>query len=123
MTGAAKSIFYFGIYMLMEGLVLLLVPNLLLSIFGIAPTNEVWIRLVGLSVTILGVYYILCARKNLTDFFAWTIPIRLLQFFVILSLVLLSYAPLMLLAFSLIEFLSAFWTWYAMRSIRQRNNN
>lgn len=120
MSPVAKSVLFFGIYMLLEGAALLFVPNLLLSIFGIPATTEVWIRLVGLSVMILGFYYIQSARKNLTVFFSWTIPIRITQFLVILSLVLLSYGPPMILIFSFIELLSAFWTWSVMRQAKRK---
>jgi len=76
MTYAAKTIFGFGCYLLALGVSLLLFPNAVLAVFGIAPTNEVWIRVVGMLVLFLGSYYGLAAAVNLHQFFHWTIPLR-----------------------------------------------
>ncbi len=58
MTRAAQSILYFGIYVVLTGLALLVVPNLLLSLFGLESTTEVWIRVLGCVVIALGSYYV-----------------------------------------------------------------
>ncbi|MGA9994268.1 MAG: hypothetical protein WBP93_02585, partial [Pyrinomonadaceae bacterium] len=57
MSQAAKSLFVFGIYLFGLGLILLFVPNLILQLFGVTPTNEVWIRLNGMFVLCLSFYY------------------------------------------------------------------
>jgi hypothetical protein len=58
MTAAARSIQVFCAYLVALALALLLSPNTLLGLFGFAPTGEVWIRVVGMLVGILGVYYL-----------------------------------------------------------------
>ena len=68
MSQAAKSLFVFGLYLCGLGLILLLVPNLLLRVFGVPPTNEVWIRVDGMFVPCLSFYYVKAARSELTDF-------------------------------------------------------
>jgi len=58
MNTAAKTLFIFGIYLCGLGLVLLLVPNLVLQVFGVPPTHEVWIRINGMFVLCLSFYYV-----------------------------------------------------------------
>src|SRR5438094_2503174 len=66
MSRAAKSLFVFGAYLCVLGVVLLLFPNLLLHFFGAPPTNEVWICINGMFVICLAFYYIQAARHGLT---------------------------------------------------------
>ena len=54
MSSAARSVYAFSFYLFALGFVLTVAPNLLLRIFGIPETNEVWIRVVGMLVLLLG---------------------------------------------------------------------
>jgi hypothetical protein len=54
MGASARSVLVFGVYLLGLGLVLLIVPNMLLSLFGMPTTTEVWVRVVGMLVIFLG---------------------------------------------------------------------
>ena len=74
MSKSAISVFVFGLYLLVVGSVLILVPNLLLSLFAIPETSEVWIRVVGVVAAVLGYYYVQAARNELTAFFRATVP-------------------------------------------------
>jgi hypothetical protein len=47
MSKAAKSIFIFGLYLGLAGIALVLIPNLLLRVFGVPAAQDVWVR-VGL---------------------------------------------------------------------------
>ncbi|HEX8456808.1 MAG TPA: hypothetical protein VF656_05740 [Pyrinomonadaceae bacterium] len=114
MSRAAKSLFVFGIYLCGLGLLLLLVPNLLLRLFGVPPTNEVWIRLNGMFVLCLSFYYVQAARSELTTFIRWTIWTRLAVLVYFTAFVLLVSAPKALLWFGLIDLLAALWTWRAL---------
>ena len=57
MSKSARSVFVFGIYLALLGSVLVVAPNVLLSLFGVALTDEVWIRVVG--VLVIGVSFVL----------------------------------------------------------------
>jgi hypothetical protein len=57
MSKAAFTIKIFGIYLLLLGPVLMVAPNVLLSIFRIAPTEDVWIRVVGVLAFNIGIYF------------------------------------------------------------------
>jgi hypothetical protein len=56
MSKSAQSLFVFSIYLFTLGLILLIIPNFLLSIFSVPETQEVWIRVVGMLVIILGYF-------------------------------------------------------------------
>ncbi len=47
MSKAAKSLFVFGIYLIVIGLAFLLVPNIQLRLFGFPETSEPWIRVMA----------------------------------------------------------------------------
>lgn len=114
MSRAAKSLFVFGIYLCGLGAALLLVPNLLLQVFGVAPTKEVWIRVVGMLVLCLSFYYVRAARSELTTFIRWTVWTRAAVIVYFTAFVLWVGAPKALLLFGLIDLLAAVWTRLAL---------
>jgi hypothetical protein len=115
MSRAAKSLFVFGMYLCGLGLILLFVPNLLLRVFGVPPTNEVWIRINGMFVLCLSFYYVRVARNELTIFIRWTVWARIAVIVYFAAFVLLVSAPKALLLFGLIDLLSAIWTRLALK--------
>ena len=116
MKKAAYSVFVFSIYMYVLGFVLLTVPNVLLSLFRVPETNEVWIRVVGMLVVILGFYYSTAARNGLTIFFRATVYGRFAVLLFFIAFVLLHFAPPILLLFGVIDAAAATWTWFALRA-------
>lgn len=116
MSRSARSVFVFGVYMVVPGIALLVIPNVLLSLFGIAATSEVWIRIVGVLVVLLAFYYIQAAREELTDFFRLTVYTRasIVVFFV--AFVLLGLAEPILALSGVVDLLGAIWTQLALRS-------
>jgi hypothetical protein len=115
MSRAAKSLFVFGVYLCVLGLLLLLAPNLLLRVFGAPPTGEVWIRVNGMFVLCLSFFYVLAARNELTSFIRWTVWARAAVIFYFAAFVLLVSAPRALLLFGLVDLLAAVWTWLALK--------
>lgn len=115
MSGAAKSLFVFGIYLTALGVLLLLFPNALLRTFGAPTTNEVWIRINGMFVICLAYYYIQTARHGLTAFIRWTVWARAAVIIYFFSFVLFAGAPKALLLFGVIDLLSAVWTFMALQ--------
>jgi len=115
MTAAAKSVYYFGIYLLLIGITLTVFPNGLLSLFQIAETTEVWIRVLGAVVFGIGLYYVLMAPANNGQFFKLTIYVRTSILLWFLVFVFLGWAPPQLILFGLTDFAGATWTYLAMR--------
>jgi len=120
MSRAAKSLLVFGIYLCGLGLILLLVPNLMLQVFGVPPTNEVWIRVNGMFVLCLSFYYVQVARNELTKFIRWTVWTRLAVICYFAAFVLLASAPKALLLFGVIDLLAGVWTWLALKKDEAR---
>jgi hypothetical protein len=110
MSGAGKSLLVFAVYLAALGIFLLLFPNLLLRMFGMPPTNEIWIRVNGMFVICLAYYYIQTARHGLTEFIRWTVWARAAVIIYFVAFVLLAGAPKALLVFGVIDLLSAAWT-------------
>jgi hypothetical protein len=115
MSRAAISLFAFGAYLLILGLVLMFVPNALLTLFGLAPTDEVWIRVVAMLVLILGCYDVLAARAELTPFFRWSVVLRASVIVFFAAFVALGMVPPMLLVFGVVDLAAAVWTAVALR--------
>lgn len=115
MSKTARSLFIFGIYMLVLGVIVVLVPNLLLSLFHVPATREVWIRVVGMLVIFLGIYDIVAARCELQPLIAWTIPVRLSVIVFFSAFVLAGMAPKILLLFGAVDLIGAIWTWIEYR--------
>ncbi len=115
MSRAAKTLFAFGVYLIGLSGLLLVIPNWLIGLFGIAPTSEVWIRVVGMLALFLAVYYIQAARAELTGFMRWSVYVRasVIGFFGLF--VLLDLAPTALLLFAVVDLASAAWTALALR--------
>lgn len=116
MSNAAKSIFVWGVYLLVIGTTLLLIPNLLLALFGFATTDEVWIRVLGVVVVALGYYHIQVARNALTLFFKWSVQGRALTVVCFVTFVVLGLAQPTLLLFAAADFLGALWTGLTLRT-------
>jgi hypothetical protein len=116
MTSSARSIFVFGIYMLLLGAIVVLVPNFLLSLFHVPTTDEVWIRVVGMLVIFLGVYDIVAAKGEMKLLIQWSIPVRCSVILFFSVFVVAGLAPPILLLFGAVDFAGAVWTWIALRA-------
>lgn len=114
MTPAARSVQVFAVYLGLLAVALLLAPNVLLGAFGLPPTSEVWIRVVGMLVALLAVYYWTAAATELTPFLRATVLCRLTVpvFFVIF--VTAGWARWPLLLFGVMDAAGAAWTWWAL---------
>lgn len=116
MTKAARSVFLFGIYVVGLGLVLILAPNTLLGLFGVAKTHEVWIRVLGVLIFNIGVYYLLAGRNDFRPIIVASIPIRFATMTFLVVFVLLRYADAAVIPFGLIDVATALWTLTALRA-------
>ena len=116
MSRAAISMFAFAIYLFALGLVLLVAPNVLLGIFGLEPTTEVWVRIVGMLVVFLRYYYLSAARGEVTAFMRWSVNARpfVVVFFAVF--VALGWSKPALILFGALDLAGAVWTYLALRA-------
>lgn len=119
MNRAATSIRVFGIYLILLGAALIAAPNLVLAPFGFPPTSEVWLRVVGVLVGILGFYYVQAARHDLVPFYRATVPARVFVFLSFVTFVCFGLVKPALILFSAVDLVGAAWTGFALRSLRQ----
>jgi hypothetical protein len=115
MSAAARSVFVFAIYLFVLGVVLVVTPNTLLSAFGMPETDEVWVRVVGMLVVILGYYYLTGAREELVPFLRATVVGRCTVLVTFVAFVVLGFAPPILILFGVIDGAAAAWTAMALR--------
>jgi len=118
MSKAATSVFVFGIYLAFLGIILLVNPNLLLNLFGIPETNEVWIRIVGMLALFLAVYYTQTARMELTGFFWLTVYARSFVIVFFTGFVLMEWVKPVLILFGAVDLAGALWTWWTLSGKR-----
>lgn len=109
-------VYLFSLYLFGLGAILVLVPNVLLGMFGIPGTNEVWIRVVGTLVLVLGFYYFQASRNELIPFLRATVYGRAVVLFFFTGFSLFGLAPATLILFGAVDALAAFWTFTALRS-------
>jgi hypothetical protein len=115
---AAQSVLIFGAYMIAQGIALMLIPNVLLGVFGLPPVLDAWPRIVGWALGALGFYYVLSARANFRAFFEWTVPIRVLQFVFFVVIVLSGLIKPTILLVSGLELLAGVWTFLELHRTR-----
>ena len=103
-------------YILALGFGLVLVPNLVLSLLQMPPTSDVWIRVLGVVIINIGIFFWVAARTEAVALFRASVyvrPLALLWFGAFVALGLVSWV---LLVFGVIEAAGALWTWLALRS-------
>jgi hypothetical protein len=118
MSPAARSMFAYGLYMIASGLSFTLAPNAFLPLAGLPPTAEPWIRVFALLVAIVGLYYLIAARHELTVFFRISLLGRVLMLLGLVALVVFGGYSWRLVLFGIPDQLSALWTWRALKSPR-----
>ena len=116
MTSSAFSVKVFGIYLLLAGCALLFAPNAFLAMLWVTEAKEVWIRVLGAVVMIVGYYYWTCGRDDLKPFFAASVYGRFFFFLCSGALVAFANAPTVLLLFGVTDLFGAAWTMFALRS-------
>lgn len=115
MSKSAISIRVFAFYMLGLGSILVLAPNMFLSLFQVPETSEVWIRVVGSLVLIIGYYYLMASGQEMPAFYRWTVHGRLAVLVFFIAFVALGFAPPVLILFGTVDAAAALWTAWCLR--------
>ena len=115
MSRTATTIQAFGAYLMILSLGLMAAPNMLLPVFGMPPTPEVWIRVAGLVVFNEGVCYWFAAKSNALPFFRASFYLRCLAPIVFGAFVLAGLARPALIGFGLVDLAAGVWTILTLR--------
>ena len=116
MKKSSTSLLVFGAYLIGMGVGLVFMPNTVLGILNLPPTNEVWIHVVGVLALVLAFYYIQAARANLRPFAEWTVLPRVAVFLFFTGFVLAGWVGPIMIALGLVDLLGALWTGWALRT-------
>lgn len=115
---APRTVFFWGFYVTAVGLTLLVVPNLLFTIFGLPTSSEPWPRVLGAIVTALGFYYLRSGHSGEMTFTRSTVAGRVWFCLCTWALVALGLSRWPLALFGILDLAGAAWTAYELR--RQR---
>jgi hypothetical protein len=115
MSPASRSLYYFGFYLLVTGITLTVAPNLLLPLFGMPETTEVWIRVLGTVVFTHGLGYVVMSPSNPRLFLTFSVYARTYVFVMFTTFVVMGWAPWQLILFGLIDLAGAVWTYSGLR--------
>ena len=115
MSKSAFTLKVFGIYLTILGIALIIVPNILLSLFGLPETSEVWIRVVGVMAFNVGIYFIFAAKSEAKSFFHASVYTRLFVFFAFVVFAGLGLTKPIIVLFGSVELLGGIWTFVTLR--------
>ncbi len=116
MVNSKLSMQVFGLYLvLVPGLGLMLIPHTMLGLFGLAAGDDVWIRMVGMLASIIGVYYLLAAKSDVESLYRWSVPLRVYAAAFMVFLFLIGTVSAGILLFAVTDVAGALWTWTALR--------
>ena len=106
-------------YMLIAGGGFLFMPNFVLSIFGMQPVDDVWIRVLGLLALVFATYYLTMIQNSVIPYFRASVWGRYLFCGGLAAFVLLGIGEKPLLLFAAAEGGLAVWTHVAMKRANQ----
>ena len=115
MASSYKSLYGQLVYTLLNGIPLLLIPNTVLAWAGGPPTRESWIRMFGLALIAVSVYYFAIARYGNPQLVWATIIGRLLFCSGLIIFVLTGLGAASLLGFALAEMALVTWSYWEVR--------
>jgi hypothetical protein len=104
-----------AIYVIITGLQLIFVPNMLLEMFGMAPTTEIWIKVLGIVILPLSAVYYAISKQGNAESLRATIISRGFVGVGFTLLALTGIAPMSLILFAGIDIGTAVWTWLEMK--------
>jgi len=110
--------YVFGSYLLVLGALMMTIPDALLSLFGIPPVDDIWIRVVGLLTFNIGILDIAIGWYRTIPVIQVNVLLRCWVFVVFVLFVLLDLAPPILAAFGLADLVGALWTEITLRTER-----
>ena len=110
MNASDLSIFIFGIYVALAGIVFIIKPNVILALLKITPIKDPWIRVMGVILVDLAIIMLFMAINGVTLFYWATVYSRSWVVVGFTALVISKKAPVQFLGFGLLDAGGALWT-------------
>ncbi|TFW32851.1 hypothetical protein [Massilia horti] len=114
MSKSTFSAKVFAVYVLFVGVVLVVAPNFLLSIFRLPQTSEVWVHVVGVLVFNIGIYAWISSSHK--PFLVASVYTRFLVFAALTTFVVIGLARPMLGLLGVVDLLGGIWTYFALKA-------
>ena len=115
MSGASKSVLVYSIYVFGLGVTLLLIPNIPLPLFGLPEAKDVWIRVAGMTVIFLSIFYFIAARNDFKPFFVASVWFRFAVVGFFAAFAAAGFTSWNILLFTPLDVLFALWTLFELR--------
>ena len=116
MSKSAFSAQVFALYLFVVGAMLVVAPNVLLALFGLPPTTDVWIHVLGVTAFMLGVYAWVAARHEDQHFLEASVYTRGVVFVAFTAFAVLGMASPVIILFGLVDLAGGVWTYFALRA-------
>jgi hypothetical protein len=116
MSAAARSLLVYSIYVFGLGATLLLFPNVPLPIVGLPEAHEVWIRVAGMTVIYLSIYFFIAARNDYRQIIVASVPIRFAVVGFFAAFAAAGFTSWNILLLTPLDVLFAIWTWRSLRN-------
>jgi hypothetical protein len=107
-----------AIYVIITGLQLIFVPNMMLEMFGFAPTSEIWIKVLGIVILPLSAVYYAISKSGDDNSVKATIFSRGFVGVGFILLALTGVAPMNLILFAGIDLATAIWSWLELKKAK-----
>ena len=114
MRNARFSVLVWSIYVLVIGVSLTLVPKQFTQVFGIDDPQEVWIRVLGVVLVVLGIYYLGAVLNGSEWMYRYSVFGRLIAVVGLAYLAIVD-GPWQLWLFAAVDALGLTWTATALR--------
>ena len=118
MDASTISIYIWGIYVILIGVLLLFIPSKTLILFGHKKPKDHWIRVVGIMALSLGYFYINSAHNEVYSFYWASIYARILGLIGFSGLVAFKITKPKIILFGLIDAMGAAWTLVTLIGLR-----
>lgn len=119
MSRPARSLFIFGIYVLVVGAAFVVVPEPIVSLLRLPPATAGWARVVGLLALVIGSYDVIGARAECMPYIRSSVFVRCGFAAGTAVLVGLNQMPMTLLLLGATDIAGALWTLAALKGIER----
>ena len=116
---ARLSIMVWGYYLVTMGLLLMVIPQQILSGMGFEPATELWPRMTGLLSTVLGLYYLMIVYYRIQILYKWKIAGHLIGIITMIVLFSTNNAPAAIIPTVITELVAAIWTAISLKADHQ----
>jgi hypothetical protein len=117
MSRAGSSMFWFGFWVLACGISMTFFPGMMLRVSGITVSNDVILRIQGMVLIFLAIYYFVAGRRpEFRPLYQVTVCTRSSALPLTAAMVLLLRANPLIILFTVVDALGALWTALALRA-------